>query len=133
MRRHEASRWAWLRRRLWLWPDRNPLRRPYDRIEAWISAGLVAVFVIGGPLAAFAAGDCAYDSGMRAAARQAALPLARSEVDCEAAEAAVLTVIALALVLTVAWVVIRHLLDRRRLAAWDAGWRAAGPSWSHHR
>lgn len=41
--------------------------------------------------------------------------------------------IALAVVLAVAALVGRHLLDRRRLAAWDAAWRATGPKWSHHR
>lgn len=28
--------------------------------------------------------------------------------------------------------VARHLVDRRRLAAWDAEWRAIGPKWSHY-
>jgi len=26
----------------------------------------------------------------------------------------------------------RRVADRRRLAAWDAAWRAAGPKWSRH-
>ena len=26
----------------------------------------------------------------------------------------------------------RHLVDRRRLVAWDAEWRATGPKWSHY-
>ncbi len=67
MERHAASWLEWLRRRLWgLWPDRNPLRRRCDRAEALILAGLVAAFVIGGPLAALAAGRWAYDSSTRA-------------------------------------------------------------------
>jgi hypothetical protein len=66
MRALAAPRWGWLRRRLWgLWPDRNPLRRRCDRAEAAIVAGLVAAFVLGGPLAALAAGQWAYDTALR--------------------------------------------------------------------
>lgn len=36
--------------------DGNPLRRASDRAEAWIRVGLVAVFLIAGPVAALAAG-----------------------------------------------------------------------------
>lgn len=45
---------AWLARALGL--DGNPLRRASDRAEAWVRAGLVAVFLIAGPMAALAAG-----------------------------------------------------------------------------
>jgi hypothetical protein len=62
-----APRWVWLRRRLWaLWPDRNPLRRRCDRVEAAILAGLVAAFILGGSLAALAAGQWSYDTALRA-------------------------------------------------------------------
>jgi len=27
----------------------------------------------------------------------------------------------------------RRVLDRRRMSAWEAEWRASGPSWSGHR
>lgn len=37
-----------LARRLWL--GRNPLRRRTDRIEAWITAVLLALFLVGAPL-----------------------------------------------------------------------------------
>jgi hypothetical protein len=36
--------------------DRNPLRRASDRAEAWVRAGLLAVFLAAGPVAAVAAG-----------------------------------------------------------------------------
>jgi hypothetical protein len=36
--------------------DRNPLRRASDRAEAWIRAGLVVAFLIGGPIGAVAVG-----------------------------------------------------------------------------
>jgi hypothetical protein len=69
---HRASwhRAAWLIRRAHL--DANPLRRDSDRAEAWIRVSLVAVFLIVGPLAAFAAGRWADASGVSAARAQAA-------------------------------------------------------------
>lgn len=39
--------------------DGNPLRRASDRAEAWIRVGLLAVFLIAGPMAALAAGGWA--------------------------------------------------------------------------
>jgi hypothetical protein len=48
-----------------LWPDRNPLRRPTDRAEAAVAAGLLAAFLAGAPLAALAAGHWAYTAGLR--------------------------------------------------------------------
>lgn len=66
MRALAAPRWGWVRRRLWrLWPDRNPLRRRCDQVEAAILAGLVVAFIVGGSLAALAAGRWAYDSALR--------------------------------------------------------------------
>jgi len=56
-----------------LWPDRNPLRRTIDRIEAVIAGGLVIAFLAGAPLAAVAGGHAAYGSAARIAhAQQAA-------------------------------------------------------------
>lgn len=192
MRVLAASRWVWVRRRLWgLWPDRNPLRRRCDRVEAAILAGLVAAFVLGGSLAALAAGQWAYDSALRtehadeaawhqvaavllttaeawspataqarwtaphgvrrtawvpapagapagtsvrvwvdAAGRPAEPPLRHSQVEGQAVMAAIAAVVALAMLLGSAGLFARHVADRRRLAAWDAQWRATGPQWS---
>ena len=47
--------------------DRNPLRRATDRAEGWIRAGLLAVFLIAGPMAALGAGHWAYHAGITAA------------------------------------------------------------------
>src|SRR5271169_5986853 len=47
--------------------DRNPLRRVTDRAEAWIRVGLLAVFLITGPMAALGAGHWAYHAGITAA------------------------------------------------------------------
>ena len=56
-----------------LWPDRNPLRRTIDRIDAVIAGGLVVAFLAGAPLAAVAGGHAAYRSAARIAhAQQAA-------------------------------------------------------------
>jgi hypothetical protein len=52
--------------------DGNPLRRPSDRAEAWIRTGLIAGFLIAGPLAALAAGGWAYHAVTTAARVQAA-------------------------------------------------------------
>ena len=54
--------------------DRNPLRRATDRAEAWIRAGLLAVFLIAGPMAALGAGHWAYHAGTTAARVPAAPP-----------------------------------------------------------
>jgi hypothetical protein len=50
---------------------RNPLRRASDRAEAWIRVGLLAVFLITGPMAAGAAGAWAYHAGITGARVQA--------------------------------------------------------------
>ena len=50
-----------------LWPDRNPLRRTVDRVEAALLAGLAVAFLAGVPLAAVAAWQIAYGYGTRAA------------------------------------------------------------------
>jgi hypothetical protein len=56
-----------LRRKLReFWPDRNPLRRRWDRAEAVIVAGLLAAFVIVGTLAALVTGRWAYEGALRA-------------------------------------------------------------------
>jgi hypothetical protein len=52
--------------------DSNPLRRASDRVEAWLRVGLVAIFLIVGPLAALEAGHWAHHAGITAAPMQAA-------------------------------------------------------------
>jgi hypothetical protein len=53
------------------WPDRNPLRRTVDRVEAVVIAVLFAVFLAGVPLAALAAAMQEAAGGMRAEGAQA--------------------------------------------------------------
>lgn len=59
-------------------------------------------------------------------------PLEDSQVTGQAAFAEVLGVCALAILLTITGLVTRRALDKRRMAAWDAEWRAAGPHWTTH-
>lgn len=48
------------------WPDRNPLRRRWDRVETVILGGLLAAFLICGTLAALVAGRLAYEGALHA-------------------------------------------------------------------
>lgn len=50
-----------------LWPDRNPLRRRIDRIEAVAAGGLAVAFLAGAPVAVVVAHHIAYTLGARAA------------------------------------------------------------------
>ena len=52
--------------------DANPLRRASDRVETWTRVGLLAVFLIAGPLVAVSAGGWAYHAGFTASQERAA-------------------------------------------------------------
>lgn len=61
-----GTRESWLRRQArGLRPDRNPLRRRTDRVEAYLLAGLFAAAAAGAPLAAEAAGGAAHAAALR--------------------------------------------------------------------
>lgn len=51
----------------------------------------------------------------------------------DAGLAAVLTLVAVAFVLLAVMRLIRLVLNRRRLAAWEQAWQAIGPRWTGHR
>jgi hypothetical protein len=140
--------------------DRNPLRRATDRAEAWIRVGLLAVFLIAGPMAALGAGHWAYHAGITAA-RVPAAPMhrvksaalqhaptitdlprvgqgARGEGAGPSARtgevlAAVMTLAAMALALLAVLRLALALLSRRRLGAWETAWSRVGPQWSKRR
>ncbi len=57
-------------------------------------------------------------------------PLLHSQVVSRAALTAVAATAALGSLLLGAWGLMHHLLERKRLAAWEADWRATGPQWS---
>jgi hypothetical protein len=58
-----AGRAARLSRRLGF--DRNPLRRRWDRVETWIMAGLLTLFLAGVPLTWLGVGRWVQQGGMR--------------------------------------------------------------------
>lgn len=53
-----------------LWPDRNPLRRSLDRVEAAIVTGLAVAFLAAAPVAAVTAGHLAHGIASRNASAQ---------------------------------------------------------------
>jgi hypothetical protein len=183
-------------------PDRNPLRRAFDRAEVAIGAGLVVAFLAGAPLLSVTAsqltrnaaqhaelverattrevravllrsapppiladraisataeepvrwiaahgsvriGQVPVPGGTRAGTtvlvwtdvrgRLTSPPLLPSQVGDQIALAALLTPAALALALGVGWMVVRRVLNARRLAWWEAQWSTTGPSWTSRR
>jgi hypothetical protein len=185
-----------------IWPDRNPLRRHLDRVEAALLAAVIAIFLVGAPIAAFAAGQwaghgaaataraeraawhpvravilhgvprpsdnpygavylvhvparwTAQDGAVRTGTVTAAAgtpvgaavtiwtsvrgvptgpPLNAGQISRQAVLTGLLAVLCLAVLLTVSAFVIRRLLNRRRMAAWDAEWSATGPQWCNYR
>ena len=58
------------------------------------------------------------------------IPLQPGDVGEEIALAASLATVAVAAVLAAIGLSARWVLDRRRLAAWDARWKATGPQWT---
>ena len=182
---------------------RNPLRRRTDRIEAWISAALLAVFLIGAPLSCTSIGRWMYQGGLReqraqqswhrtpavllqtapalpsyqyrlswrntaavparwsgpdgqqrsgevpaplgsragqrvqvwvdGSGRPTGPPLLGSDLTRRVIGAEVLAAVALGVLLFSLACSARWLLNRRRLAAWEAAWASIGPRWTRHR
>jgi hypothetical protein len=141
--------------------DGNPLRRASDRAETWIRIGLLALFLIVGPLAAVGVGHRAYHAGITEASAPAAQthlaatqpdraggggkPWVWARVDAGTPAsagvsartnemlAAVLALAFTALALLAALRLILVFLRRRRLAAWETAWSRVGPQWSRGR
>ena len=177
-----------------LWPGRNPLRRPIDRTESMVMAGLTIAFLAVAPLAGAVAADAVHSNGIRtaqaqqagwhqvpamllsatvvpgdgyqpsvvamwtapngavrtgmvpappvpkvgarvmvwvdAAGWQTSQPLQLSQVQNQMVLAAMFAPIILGLVLLCAGQLAHCLLQRQRLAAWDAEWQAIEPQWS---
>jgi hypothetical protein len=182
--------------------DHNPMRRSTDRIQATLRAGLLAVFLIGGPIATTYVGHAVYISGLQTGRAQAAdwhrvpalviqvtpvatawrhptsapatfsvrwttpdgsprtgkitgggeavvgsivtvwidekgrltgRPLSRADVADHMIGVAVATTAALALLLCVVGWVVSLVLDRYRLAGWEADWSAVEPQWTRRR
>jgi len=188
------KRGRWLAARLGL--DGNSLRRRSDRIAAFATVGLLAVFLVAAPIAAVFAGHWAYrwsvgqqqdqrswrevtavllqkapvepgcfdasgswtlarwtppgerardgvipvPAGMPAGSRVriwldrsggwAGPPIGAQMVVVRVATAVTATIIMIATVLAAVASVGQWLLDRRRLAGWEADWNAVGPQWT---
>ena len=61
----------WLGRKArWIRPDRNPLRRKLDRVEAFIFGGLIVAAAAGAPVAAITVGHWAHMAAARAAQQE---------------------------------------------------------------
>jgi hypothetical protein len=141
--------------------DGNPLRRASHRAEIWIRVGLLAVFLLAGPLVALGAGHWAYHAGSTgfwapaAQTHLAALHPGRSDgggkpwvwAGADAGGPApagvsprtnemVAAVMALAFTALALLAVLRLtlvFLRWRRLAAWETAWSKVEPQWSRGR
>lgn len=72
-RRASGAHGRWLRRQVrGLRPDRNPLRRRIDRVEAYLLIGLFVTAAAGAPFAVQAASRAAYASALRTQREQVA-------------------------------------------------------------
>jgi hypothetical protein len=193
------SKGRWLSRVLrGLWPDRNPLRRTYDRVETFLLVALLAAAAAAAPFAAQAASQAAYaaalhtqhvqqasehqvraeltplatgaDSGYSltgyvpvratwtsvtgvrhtsellapagsrkgstvtiwadAAGNAVSPPLLTSQVAGQGQLGAVGGIAGIGALYLCAAAVVRRVLNRRRLAAWDTDWRVTAPAWN---
>ncbi len=184
-----------------IWPDHNPLRRSLDRVEAVVLAAVIAMFLVGAPIAAFATGQWAARGAAAAARAERAAgypvravilhgvprpsdnpygavylvhvparwttqdgavrtgivtaaagtpagatvtiwtsaqgvptgaPLNAAQISRQTVLVGLMAVLCLAVLLTVSAFVIRRLLNRRRMAGWDAEWSATGPQWCNY-
>jgi hypothetical protein len=200
--RAAGTRWARCVR--WLGLDRNPLRRPADRIEAAVRLATAMLILVAVPIAALAAGQRADHMFLRdTQARQAAdhqvsavltedvpasstatdpyvtvqttwaparwtapdgsahsgqvlvpagaskgtktpiwinasgvitdPPAGHLDVVAEVSVTVMVTSLGLIIVLLSGLGLTRRALDRRRLSAWEAEWRAVGPLWTGRR
>lgn len=182
-------------------PDRNPLRRKADRLEAYLLAGSLAAAIAVAPFAAQLAGEAGHAAARRAqhselassrevkavllksaadgtagyalqpaypaqarwtlpdgrtrtgevavpaGARRGATvrvwvnaagqlvspPLGPAQIAGQADLASIGTVTGIALLYLCEAVIIREVLNRRRLAAWDADWAVTEPAWNRQR
>ncbi|HEV3383068.1 MAG TPA: hypothetical protein VG142_19040 [Trebonia sp.] len=182
-------------------PDRNPLRRKSDRVEAWVLGGSLAVAIAVAPFAAQLAGEAGHSSAQRAERTESASshevravllqsvggtvsgypfgstfpararwsppgggdrttqvmvpagtpkgttvdvwldpagkltvpPLDPGQVAGQADLASTGAIASIALLYLCEAVVVRQVLNRRRMAAWDAEWAVTGPAWNRQR
>ena len=119
-------------------PGRNPLRRSVDRIEVALMIALVAVYSPArrrdGDIGLGSATPRRHRPDLDQPIRRATgLPLNPSQIAHQGALAGVLAVAGLAVLVIVSALVIRRILDCRRMAWWDTEWSATGPQWCKYR
>ncbi len=186
----------------WLGLDRNPLRRPADRIETALRVAVLLLIIVGVPIATVIVGRAADHTFLRDAQAQQASrhrvsavltqpapassigpyvtvqytwatarwtapdgsarsgqvfvpagtkkgstvpvwinasgaitdpPARHRDVMAEVSAIVIVTSVVLVVLLLSGQELARRALDRRRLSAWDAEWRATGPLWTGHR
>jgi hypothetical protein len=208
MRLGRRSGQAWTRHGRWhrrvlrgLRPDRNPVRRTSDRLEAYLLTGLFLVAAAGAPFAALAASHAAYAAAVHTEASEAASrhevralltqpagpavvgytlssevpvqatwtsvagvrrtgqvvvpagspkgtavtvwtdaagdltspPLLASQVAGQADTAAICAIAGVGVLYLCEAAIIRRVLTRRRMAAWDADWEVTAQAWNRQR
>jgi hypothetical protein len=184
------------------WMVRSPLRRRTDRVEAWITAALIMMFLIGAPLSWATVGHWVEQGGileqraqqswhrepavllqgapavsefaartslsvqvpalarwagpgrqelvgkinvtpgtpagskvqvwLNGSDRPTSAPLLPSELLRREIGAEALAPVCLAIVLLGVGGLVRLVMNRRRMAAWEAGWASIGPRWTRH-
>lgn len=177
-------------------PDRNPLRRGYDRLETWLLTGVIAAAIAAAPFAVQAAAAVSHAAAARAQAAELASshqvsavllqpapggyppgsqvpaqaawrapdgarltgqvmvptgtpkgspvrvwtgyagnlvdpPMTDSQVSRQADLAGAAAGCALALLALGEGVIVRLVMNRRRMAGWDADWSVTEPAWNH--
>jgi len=127
------GRWAVLARGArWLGCDRNPLRRGTDRAEVAIRLVGALLLLTGVPAAGFAAGWWTEQLTLLHDRAQAA-ELNQGQLTGGVFLAVTLAMFAAAFAVLGAEALGRRSLDRRRMKAWDAEWRAVAPLWTRPR
>ena len=113
------------------WPGsgRNPLRRRIDRVETAARLMVGAAMLTAVPAAGLTAGQFAENLAVRQARTQAAAALVIGDVFA----AVTLAMLAAAFALLATMALIHRILQRRRMNAWDAEWRAVAPRWTGYR
>jgi hypothetical protein len=116
----------------WLGCDRNPLRRGTDRAEVAFRLLSALLLLTGVPAAGFAAGWWAEHVALIHDRAQAAA-LSQGQLTGGVFLVVTLTMFTTAFAVLGAGTLARRSLDRHRMRAWDAEWRAVAPLWTRPR
>jgi len=120
-----ASLARWTR---WLGFDRNPLRRRTDRIEAVLR--LVTMILLLAPAGAHAGSTVKV--WVDASGAVTGPPPDPRVIAGDVTMSVIVTGLIASMLVLGSNALARRALDRQRMRAWDAEWRAAGPQWTGH-